>query len=225
MQPFCMLQLARSVRVVAVALPLLAGAGCGGGKSEQPSKTPATTAGRLVPASSEGRCAVRISPDKKLTEITSQQDGYGLLLPGSTWDIQCNDEHILFASSDLLLHVSVVEGDPTQMNPEQYLRNIYERSATQLEAHGWEAAAPRVAEVKSPAIPTYTRLALFHEVIGVEAEGQPMKSIHGWTSMRTKNDVPLDYHVSWTGPEEAWQDGMLDGLGVMLLSFGPLEAR
>src|SRR5687767_8204542 len=90
MQPLRMLQLARSFRVVTLALPLLAGAGCGGGGNDKPAKTPATTDERLVPASSESRCAIRISPDKKLTEITSQQDGYGLLLPGSTWDVQCN---------------------------------------------------------------------------------------------------------------------------------------
>lgn len=216
---------ASSLSAVALALCFTAPLGCGG-KSEPPPKAPTPSAEEgLAPASAEPRCVVRVSPDQKLTEIVSQRDGYGLLLPGNSWDVQCDEEQILFASSDLLLHVSVLEGDPLQTDPEQYLRDIYERSAEQLKAHGWEAASPRVAEVSSPALPNYRRLALFHEVLGVEAEGRPMKSVHGWTTMRTKNDVPLDYHVSWTGPEEAWQDGMLDGLGVMLLSFAPLETR
>jgi hypothetical protein len=220
MQPFGSRASTHLLSAFALVLPLAA---CGG-KAETPPKAPMVMAEGRAPDAPERRCAVRVSPDRKLTEIISQQDGYGVLLPGGTWDVQCDESQILFASSDLLLHVSIVQGDPTgQADPERYLRTIYERSAEQLKAHGWEAGAPRVAEVVSPNSPQYRRLALFHEVLGVKSEGQALKSIHAWTTMRTKADSVLDYHVSWTGPEEAWQDGMLDGLGAMLLSFGPLE--
>jgi len=218
-------RLAPTFQALTLSLPLLFAAGCGGAKNaEAPAKAPAVTTSSRRDAGSAGRCAVRVSPDKKLTEIISQHDGYGVLLPGGTWDVQCDEKLILFASSDLRLSVSIEQGDsqgPT--DPEQYLRIVYDKAAALLKAHGWEAGAPRVAEVSSPSSPSYRRVALFHEVLGVQADGQPMKSIHAWTMMRTKQSNPLDYHVAWTGPESDWQEPMLDGLGVMLLSFGPLE--
>lgn len=179
-----------------------------------------SASGRGESASSE-RCMIRLNTDRDVTEVLSETDGYGLLLPGTQWALRCEDDAPLIGSAGLL-RLSVRQGEPSDQTLEGRLRAIHQRFSSSLSEMGLAATSPEFAKVGTED-KDLEKLVMTYEVHGGEIDESRTKSVHAWSAIRTFDGRVLEYHVSWTGSEGAWRDGMLVALRKMLLPFLPLS--
>ncbi len=167
-----------------------------------------------------GRCMIRLHAEKDVTEVVSEADGYGLLLPGTEWALRCEDETPLLGSAGLL-RLSVSFGKPGARSLEQHLRAVADRASESLHTMGMEATHPEIVKIGT-ADGQFEKLILSYEVSGGEIEQMEAKSVHAWSAIQTRDGSILEYHLSWTGSRTDWQEGMLPALRKMLLPFLPL---
>ncbi len=168
-----------------------------------------------------GRCMIRLHADKDVTEVVSELDGYGLLLPGTEWALRCEDDAPLLGSAGLL-RLSVNFGKPGANTLEQHLRTVYSRSSESLQSMGMEASAPEIVKVGTED-GQFEKIVMSYEVSGGEIAQMHAKSVHAWAAIQTRGGTILEYHLSWTGAQSDWQEGMLPALRKMLLPFLPLS--
>jgi hypothetical protein len=168
------------------------------------------------------RCLIRLNADRDVTEVFSETDGYGLLLPGTQWALRCEDDAPLIGSAGLL-RLSVRPGEPSGESLETRLRSIHRRFSSSLTDMGLAATAPEFAKVGTED-KDLEKLVMTYEVHGGEIDKSQTKSVHAWSAIRTSDGGVLEYHVSWTGSQGAWRDGMLVALRKMLLPFLPLSS-
>jgi hypothetical protein len=167
------------------------------------------------------RCLIRLNADRDVTEVFSEVDGYALLLPGTQWALRCEDDVPLIGSAGLL-RLSVRHGEPSDVPLEERLRAIHQRFGSSLGEMGLEATPPVFAKVGTED-KELEKLVMTYEVRGGEIDESQTKSVHAWSAIRTLDGRVLEYHVSWTGSQGAWRDGMLVALRKMLLPFLPLS--
>ncbi len=180
-----------------------------------------STPGYLNPELADaGRCMIRLHADKDVTEVVSELDGYGLLLPGTEWALRCEDDAPLLGSAGLL-RLSVNFGKPGAHTLEQHLRTVYSRSSESLQSMGMEASAPVIVKVGTDD-GQFEKTVMSYEVSGGEISQMHAKSVHAWAAIQTRGGTILEYHLSWTGAQTDWQEGMLPALRKMLLPFLPL---
>jgi hypothetical protein len=197
---------------------------CGGGA--KPSSQTASDAdakrasARQIELADAGRCMIRLHAEKDVTEVVSELDGYGLLLPGTEWALRCEDETPLLGSAGLL-RLSVSFGKPGARSLEQHLRAVADRASESLATMGMETSRPEIVKVGT-SDGQFEKLILSYEVSGGEIEQMEAKSVHAWSAIQTRDGSILEYHLSWTGSRTDWQEGMLPALRKMLLPFLPL---
>src|SRR5262245_36114758 len=99
---------------------------------------PATAAkgGEPERASLEGfeqseRCMIRLNTERDVTEVLSETDGYGLLLPGTQWALRCEDDAPLIGSAGLV-RLSVRFGEGGDRSLEDRLRAIHQHFSGSL---------------------------------------------------------------------------------------------
>lgn len=172
--------------------------------------------------SSEERCLIRLNAERDVTEVYSERDGYGLLLPGTQWALRCEDDVPLIGSAGLL-RMSVRHGAPGPESLESRLRDIHHRFSSSLAEMGLVATPPEFAVVGAED-KALEKLVMTYEVHGGDMDASQTKSVHAWSAIRTYDGRVLEYHVSWTGSQGAWQEGMLRALRKMLLPFVPLSS-
>lgn len=199
---------------------------CGGAGAKTGGKTASDADPQRAPAVRQaeldgaGRCMIRLHAEKDVTEVVSELDGYGLLLPGTEWALRCEDETPLLGSAGLL-RLSVNFGKPGASSLEQHLRAVAHRASESLASMGMEAAHPEIVKVGTED-GKFEKLILSYEVAGGEIDQMDAKSVHAWSAIQTHDGTILEYHLSWTGSRTDWQDGMLPALRKMLLPFLPL---
>ena len=199
---------------------------CGGGPKPESKTAGDVDAGRAsntrqAELDDAGRCMIRLHAEKDVTEVVSEADGYGLLLPGTEWALRCEDDTPLMGSAGLL-RLSVSFGKPGARSLEQHLRLVADRASQSLASMGMEASHPEIVKVGT-SDGNFEKLILSYEVSGGEIEQMEAKSVHAWSAIQTQNGAILEYHLSWTGSRTDWQEGMLPALRKMLLPFLPLQ--
>src|SRR5688572_12501963 len=125
---------------------------CGGG-AKPASQTASDAAAkpstvRQAELDDAGRCMIRLHAEKDVTEVVSELDGYGLLLPGTEWALRCEDEAPLLGSAGLL-RLSVNFGRPGADSVEQHLRSVHLRAAESLASMGMATSEPHIANIRT----------------------------------------------------------------------------
>ena len=197
-------------------------AGCGSSATAPAAAAKSAESEASHEVSSNGeRCLIRLNTDRDVTEVFSETDGYGLLLPGTQWALRCEDDAPLIGSAGLL-RLSVRLGEPSSETLETRLRAIHRRFSSSLTEMGLAATPAEFAKVGTED-KDLEKLVMTYEVHGGEIEKSQTNSVHAWSAIRTHDGRVLEYHVSWTGSQGAWRDGMLGALRKMLLPFLPLS--
>jgi hypothetical protein len=120
------------------------------------------------------------------------------------------------------LRLSVNFGKPGADSLEQHLRKVYSRSSESLQSMGMQASEPEIVKVGT-SDGQFEKIVMSYEVSGGEISQMQAKSVHAWSVIQTRGGTILEYHLSWTGSQSDWQDGMLGALRKMLLPFLPLN--
>ncbi|HVJ19062.1 MAG TPA: hypothetical protein VM686_26765 [Polyangiaceae bacterium] len=212
---------ARATLLVAILAVACGGGTKPAGKTASDAEAKRPPSARQSELADAGRCMIRLHAEKDVTEVVSELDGYGLLLPGTEWALRCEDDTPLMGSAGLL-RLSVSFGKPGARSLEQHLRLVADRASQSLASMGMEASHPEIVKVGT-SDGNFEKLILSYEVSGGEIEQMEAKSVHAWSAIQTQNGAILEYHLSWTGSRTDWQEGMLPALRKMLLPFLPLQ--
>jgi len=135
------------------------------------------------------------------TLFASKDAGWGMVLPGQGWELDCPDMNRgrakLASDRGETLLATVTRVDNAPVDPNAHLDAIYQRAVETLPKAGAKPGAPKFvvgqATPKSPQKPI-----LVYEVHAAELEQGGFKSYHGWSILRTSRGDAYECHLSAT---------------------------
>lgn len=166
-----------------------------------PEPAATSTGSESGPASNERvadnpRCRVYDKPD--LVAVSSDADGYVLLLPGKDWRVACNGETALYAESSRGFRVSLnFYATQSRVEMTKYLADIGNNVARGMREQGLSPSEVSAGVSGNNQTP----------FVQLSVEVTDSRSHHFWTARRRKDGVLLDLHTSWTGPIAEATDG------------------
>lgn len=146
-----------------------------------------------------GTCRTAVKEGSTL--VASTVDGWGVVLPGDAWELDCaNPERVSAKLSSnlgesLLFTVSLAEGMPE--NEREHLDAIHVRAKGVLPRAGARLAKPRfiVARASSK---TDAKTVFVYQVMANAFEQQKMVSYHGWSVVQNDRGAVFECHLSAT---------------------------
>jgi hypothetical protein len=137
-----------------------------------------------------GACKTLVKDGSTL--IANRASGWGIILPGEAWELDCADPSRVSAKlssnlgESLLLGVARAESMPA--DERQHLDAIHVRAKRVLPAAGARLANPRV--VVARASPKSEQKSVFvYQVLADAFEREAMVSFHGWSVVHTPDGV------------------------------------
>ena len=193
-------------------VPLVLCSACG-------SKPAATDPSPKVASAAVAGKACDVSTGDKVTEITSAKYGYGILLPGTEWRLECDQDAVLkgeWALPTTYIALTIQSADPelAALGERERLDALFERSKAAMQENKLSVAAPTVEKSEN-------KLTLSFDVEGLVIEGDAMKNQHVFASI-TPSQGALVLHVSWTGTAAELNPKSKDLLRLITIPFLPL---
>jgi hypothetical protein len=135
------------------------------------------------------------------TLLASKASGWGIVLPGDAWEVECADsDHAngKLASTlgeSLIVSVTRVDGEPN--DERDHLDAIYTRAIKVLPQAGAKAGPPKFvlarATARSP-----EKTVLVYEVLAEGFSQAGMRNFHGWSIVRVEQGSTYECHLSAT---------------------------
>jgi hypothetical protein len=145
----------------------------------------------------DGACTTLVKEGSTL--LANKTEGWGIILPGEAWELDCADSSRVSAklSSDLgeslLLGVTRAEGMPA--DERQHLDAIQVRARRVLPEAGARLAKPRFVRARASA-KSEEKTVLVYQVLADAFERQGMVSYHGWSVVHTAGGAVFECHLT-----------------------------
>jgi len=146
-----------------------------------------------------GYCTTAVKEGSTL--LASKEDGWGVVLPGDAWELDCSNPERVSSklSSDqgesLLFSVSLAEGMPE--DERAHLDAIHARAKRVLPQAGARLAKPRF--IVARASPSSDEKTVFvYQVMADTFERQKMVSYHGWSVVKNDRGSIFECHLNAT---------------------------
>jgi hypothetical protein len=122
------------------------------------------------------------------TLIASRTDGWGIVLPGDAWELDCSDPSRVTAklSSNLgeSLLLTVSRADAEYAGEREHLDAIHVRAKGVLPQAGARLAKPRFIVARASSS-SEAKTVFVYQVMAEAFERQQMVSYHGWSVVRS----------------------------------------
>ena len=135
------------------------------------------------------------------TLLASKLAGWGILLPGDAWELECPDvDHAsgkMTSNRGESLILSITRVDQAPLSEKKHLDIIYQRARATLPKAGAKPGEPEhVVGRATPSSPQKT--VLVYQVFAPQFEKDNVRNFHGWSVVRTEEGGIYECHLSAT---------------------------